>query len=172
MHEIKHPTTLNPQLLDLLFAHKGSVSTIFSDVLGLLNLDHIAIAYLNHKQQLTIFSSTPSLEFNLFNSPLWRLDKTYRPSWYTSCGQASWQELYTRSHYDQLYHVKQNIPGYHRTISFAVKQEENYLVYSFASHSQQPITKEIFAQQHEQLLKIGQYCTKGLLPLFGDYGSW
>ncbi len=95
-------TVLHPQHLDMLFAYRSKVSSVFRDVLGLHEISHIAVSHINEKQQLLTLSSTPALEFNLFNSKLWHFDKTYQADWYQRGHQARWESLYSEERYDAL----------------------------------------------------------------------
>lgn len=161
----------HPQFLNTLFSHKSKVFSVFNDVLGLNEINHIALAYINPRQKLLTFSSTPALEFNLFNSSLWRFDKTYTADWYEQCGVASWQALYTQTRYDQLYYVKQARHHYPLALSLASKVGEGYIIYSIASRKNCLPTQEVFAQQYTNFYKIGQYCNNALLSLVVDCDS-
>ena len=156
----------HPLLLDLLFAYKRKVGQVFSDVLGLYDMSHIAISHINQQQELLILSSTPALEFNLFNTNLWRFDKTYQANWHRLATQAAWQSLYQPEYYEELYYVKQAKHHYPLGISLALKITDGYLVYSIASHKSCQRTRDIFANEYAHFYKIGEYCSNTLLPLF------
>ena len=81
----------HPQLLEALFVYRSRVSAAFRDVLGIHEIDHIALNQISSTQKILTFSSTPALEFNLFKSNLWRYDKTYQPGWFSKCIQSDWQ---------------------------------------------------------------------------------
>ncbi len=156
----------HPHFLDMLFSHKSNVSAVFNDVLGLHEIDHIAISCINEQQELSTFSSTPALEFNLFKSSLWRFDRTYQDDWYQLCSSATWEALYSQSRYDELYYIKQIKHHYPLGLSLAAKLDGNYFIYSMASHRNCGLIRELFAEQNESFYKIGEYCTKALMPLF------
>ena len=158
----------HPHLEDILFTFRNKVSRIYREVLGLFEVNHIAISHINEKQELSIFSSTPALEYNLFKSGLWRFDKTYQPPWFTLCTQATWQSLYEEDRYDELYYIKQAKYRYPIGISLAAKLTDAYVIYSFASNKTCDHTQNIFKENHDDLYKIGQYCTNMVLPLFHD----
>lgn len=159
-------TVPHPRHLDMLFAHRSKVASVFRDVLGLHEISHIAIAYVNNRQELLTFSSTPALEFNLFNSKLWRFDKTYHADWYQLGAQAHWETLYAQARYDELYYIKQLRHRYPLGLSLAAKLVDSHVIYSIASHKECQHTKDLFTYQHENFYKIGQYCANTLLPLF------
>ena len=161
----------HPHLLEMLFSHKSKVNHVFKDVLGLHNISHIAISYIDPNHELLTFSSTPSLEFNLFSSELWRFDKTYQPSWYNQCTTSPWQSLYLPDRYDELYYVKQMKHHYPIGLSLAVKLAGSHVVYSIASHNDCQQTQALFRNQHEHFHRIGEYCSNALLPLLKDNPS-
>ena len=166
MNMINKDIVLHPLVLEILFSHQDNVSSVFKDVLGLYEIDHIALAHIDNNQELLSFSSTPSLEFNLFSGNLWRFDKTYQASWYGLCGPSSWQSLYMPEHFDELYYLKQIKHQYPLGLSFAIKSTDGHIICSLASHKECQPTRDLFATQQEHFVKIAQYCSKLLLPLF------
>ncbi|MCL9685170.1 hypothetical protein [Legionella maioricensis] len=156
----------HPQFLELLFAFKSKVSTVFRDILGIHEIHHMALTRINTNNQILTFSSTPSMEFNLFNSSLWRYDLSYNPLWFNLCSQAPWQTLYNPTRYDELYYLKQIKHGFPIGLALAAKIDEHCVIYSLASHKSCPHTRELFSTQQEEFYQIGQYCSNMLNPLF------
>ena len=156
----------HPQLLELLFAFKGKVSNVFRDVLGLHEIHHIALTHINNNQELITFSSTPSLEYNLFSGQLWRYDLSYSPQWYHLCTQAYWPALYHPNRYDELYYLKQIKHAFPLGLSLAATLNEKQVIFSLASHKSCLATQEVFTNQRDDFYKIGQYCSNMLNPLF------
>lgn len=154
------------QLLKLLFAFKNKVGAVFKDILGIHEINHIAITRVGIEQEIVIFSSTPALEFNLFNSELWHYDQTYHPAWFRSGVQTSWQSLYSPARYDELYYLKQIKHHYPIGSSLAIRQDNVSYIYSLASKQSCPQTQEIFTNQSDDFRKIGLYCTNQLQDLF------
>ncbi|HAZ7572459.1 hypothetical protein OQJ02_13565 [Legionella sp. PATHC032] len=160
------------QLLESLFAFKSKVSKVFRDVLGIHDIHHIALTRINKHNQLLTLSSTPAMEFNLFNSFLWQYDLTYNPKWFKLCTQNDWHSLYNIKHYDELYYLKQIKHGFPIGLSLATKMNENYVIYSIASHKSCAFTREVFSTHQEDFYKIGQYCSNLLHPLFSYYEDY
>ncbi len=158
--------TLHPRFLDALFAYKNQAMNIFRDVLGLYDIHYLAVARIDQQGQLLSFSSTPVMEFNLFNSALWRYDLCYRPQWFTQCTQASWMTLYETARYDELYFLKQVKHAYRTTRCLAARIGNEAFIYALASQYESPELEERFVRQVDELYKIGQYCTNLLLPYF------
>lgn len=158
--------TPHPNFLEALFAYKNQTNRVFNDILGLNGIDHIAISQIDNNHQLLTLSSTPSLEFNLFNSYLWRFDKTYQASWCNLCTTAAWQSLYVKKYYNDLYYQKQIKYGYFMGLSIAIKIQNDLLLYSIASHKNDLATKKQFNNQRDNFYKIGAYCYQTLRHLF------
>jgi hypothetical protein len=158
--------TLHPHALKSLFAYQGNVKNIFKDVLDLHNINHIAITQIDNNRQLLTFSSTPSLEFNLFDSSLWQFDQTYQAPWYECCGSSFWPSLYMPTHYEELYCIKQAEHQYLIGRSLAVKLIDSYVIYSFATQKSDEATYNFFTHGDETFHKIGEYCLNLLMPIF------
>lgn len=168
MENLPNNLAPHPQFLEILFAFKSKVSAVFKEILGLHEMHHLALTRINKNNQLLTFSSTPAMEFNLFSSPLWRYDKTYHPRWFHLCTQSPWQRLYNQTRYDELYYLKQIRHAFPLGLSLASQKEDQFVIYSLASHKSCPHTQELFFTQQEDFYKIGQYCYDRLTPLF-DY---
>lgn len=158
----------HPQLLDLLFAFKGSVSQVFKEVIGVHDIAHFALARVNQNNELITLSSTPAMEFNLFNRGLWRYDRNYDPQWFKQGGQASWQQLYHPQRYDELYYLKQIKHGYATGMSFAQKLGESHLIYSIASQQSCAKTQEFFMTEQDEIFRMGQHCANQFTPIFAE----
>ena len=169
MENSRNDLVPHPKFLEVLFAFKSKVSTVFRDVLGIHEIHHISLTHISKNNQLIALSSTPAMEFNLFNSPLWRYDQAYNPKWFTLCTQAYWQTLYNQARYDELYYLKQIKHSFPIGLSLAAKINDNFVIYSLASHKSCSHTRELFSTQQEDFYKIGQYCSNMLSPLFNHY---
>ncbi len=157
--------TLHPHFLELLFAHKSKASAVFKDILGLHEISHFSISHIDNQGEMLTLSSTPSLEYNLFNSDLWRFDQTYHHTWYELCTSSPWQALYTPERYDELYYLKQAQTNYPIGLSMAVNKMDGYIIYSIAANSECPMTQDRFDNHHDDFYRIGTYCSNELLPL-------
>jgi hypothetical protein len=159
----------HPHYLEILFAFKSKVSSVFRDVLGIHEINHISLTRINKNNELLTLSSTPAMEFNLFSSPLWRHDLSYSFKWVHLCTQSYWQALYDRERYDELYYLKQIKHSFPIGLSIAAKIDDDFVIYSLASHKSGHQIQELFSNHQEDFYKIGQYCTSRLNPLFNQY---
>jgi hypothetical protein len=172
MNPVIQNTSPHPDFLDLLFTYNKRTHTVFKDVMGLYNIDHIALSYINRSNQLIAFSSTPSLEFNLFSKALWLFDKTYQTEWYRLCNSATWPSLYAENHFDELYYQKQIRHHYPTGVSLAIKSNETYIIYSIASHKDDPETQNQFDHHQHDFYKIGEYCSNSLHHLMLSHADY
>ena len=153
----------------ILFADKRKVSLIFSDVLGIYDLDHISIGLLDTSNHLLTFSSTPALEFNLFHKKLWRYDQTYYFSWVTKGIYETWQNLYESEYFDELYYnkqVKHNLPI---AYSMAGKIGTRHAIYSIGTKKNTQKSRDFFMSESALFYKMGLYCAQSLKSLFIQY---
>ena len=165
MEQVNKELTLHPQVLDRLFSYKKRAKLVFDDVLGVHEIDHIALTYIDSKSHITSLSSTPALEFNLFSSGLWRFDKTYQNDWISLCHANSWQQLYEAERYDELYYCKQIKHRYPTGLSIAAQHHDSFIICSVASKKDCQHTQDIFATEHKNFGDISRYCTNQLAEL-------
>lgn len=158
--------TPHPAFLDFLFAFKKKTSSVFRDILGIHDLAHLAITQVSTGNHLLTLSSTPSLEFNLFSSPLWHYDRSYDPAWFSSPIPCYWHQLYHPERYDELYYLKQIKHQYALGLSLATALADKKIIYSLAIQHDTPQARELFSCMHDDFYKIGQYCFNLLEPLF------
>src|SRR5215217_3841809 len=88
------PIRLHPKASDFLFMHYHLVKKIFRDVLGLIEIDYIGIAFINPKNELFFLSSHPSIEFNLIASDLWSVDTCLQEPFIKQNKPILWDNLY------------------------------------------------------------------------------
>ncbi len=154
-------------LLELLFAHKKRVSAVFKDILGLHEIDYIAITHIDNHQQLSILSSTPALEYNLFTRHLWQYDATYKPEWFMQDKPAtSWADLYEPERFDELYYLKQVKFRLPIGVSLSSTFENHRIIYSMASKKSCTYTQAQFADHSDNFRNIGLYCYRQLRDIF------
>lgn len=157
----------HPELLDILFRYKSSVSLIFNDVLGIHGLDHISMTSITKKHEILILSSTPSMEFTLFNNNLWKFDRTYQPDWFQRCQKDEWPTLYHRSRFEELFYVKQFKTHYSLGYSFSQLIDSKYFICSMGFKLGKK--EDILIHYEKDLLKIAKYCSKRLFPYLAEY---
>ena len=157
---------LHPHFFDILFSSKLKTQKVFKDVLGLYNIHHIAINNITNCQQLVSLSSTPALEFNLFQSQLWHFDQTFDSDWFSQEKAEKWQKLYDSKHYDELYYLKQAKTNLPTAYSVSIKKDDDFYIYSLASHQEEK--DEEFLENLAVYTKIGQYCASLLSGLLED----
>ena len=163
------PVTPHPQFLDLLFTFRSKVFSVYREIMGIHEISHIAVNYITNDQKLICLSSTPSIEFNLFSSPLWHFDRSYHPQWYLKKETALWQDLYHPERFDELYYLKQIKPRLSFGVTIGAEHQGRSLILSMATSKSCETTRELFEHKHDDFQKIGLYCFNQLKPLFNPY---
>lgn len=151
-----HP---HPRLSEFLFACKRASNRVFYDILGLHDIDHLAITWVTEQHQLIILSSTPALEFNLFQSEQWRFDRTYSLDWMAKRSLDNWHNLYHPACYQALHYIKQVKTHYRHGCSQATLIDNQTVVFSYAR-----ITDQVISGIGQDLYKMGLYCAQLLQP--------
>lgn len=157
--------TLHPQAKTFLFKHYRPLTRIFNDVLGHLEIDYIGIALLNSKNELLFLSSRPSIECNLIEKDLWRLDKSLSQDFFSQGKAQLWDSLYQEEWQKSLYYYKKESPNFSMGISVPGTFEEYQVVYSFALKANNEIIKNRIIQKIDTLMSMGRFCLQKIISV-------
>jgi hypothetical protein len=157
--------TLHPQAHDILFRHFRTLIRIFNDVLGLLEIDYMAIAVLNSQNELLFLSSRPSIECNLVEQNLWPFDGSFQYDFFIQSQARLWEDLYPDEWRKPLHHYKQASQRFSMGISVPAIFENYRVVYSFALKSNDTTIKNKIINNIETLSNMGKFCLQKILKV-------
>jgi hypothetical protein len=169
MESTKPTCTLNPDAHKLIFEHARASHTVFSDVIGLHDIDHISLTTISRQYELTCMSYRPIIEFNLMETGLWLFDGSYHPDFFKTRQYKLWTDLYDPNKYTELMQVKQHTKHMRAGLSTTVSYNNCILLLSFATQSKHPEAGQRLLEAHPDLVKIGRYCFQKISHLFLPY---
>jgi len=157
---------LHDDLLDILFKHKKDISLKLSDIRGMFNIDHVSINILNSRNELIIFSSTPSVEFNLIMNGLWKYDRSFLPTFLEDRSLFWWENAYMDGNKKIIKQIKEEMHGY--TLGFGLTQKIDTLnlIYSYATRSKEKNLKDYYISHKNDLLLVGDYAFRLLRDIY------
>lgn len=169
MDSIKSECTINPLASTLIFQHKNEARRVFSDVIGLHDIDHIALTTISPQQELTFLSYRPSIEYDLITSNLWTYDRSYHPDFFQQKQGKLWTDLYHKDKYAELMHIKQQSKHLSTGLSTALSYKHCKLLLSFATKSKHMEAEQRLLEAHAELVQMGRYCFQALSHIFMPY---
>lgn len=173
---------LHHNITDILFNHKKEILNKFLDIKGLHFIDHIAIILINPKNEIIVFSSTPSVEYNLLIKELWRYDMTFNPSLFSDGDLFWWHDSYHREFMLDIRQMKEYLHKFTLGVNLVKKTENFNFVYSFATRNKDIDMSEYYLDVKDDLFRIGnygynlirdiysRYCTPLLVPVLNEQG--
>lgn len=164
-------STLSINNIDLLFGHKKEISRKFSDILGLHLISHLSILLLNPNNEVSVISSTPSVEYNLIESGLWLSDQSFSASNFTDGYFTSWRNFYHHSNATRLILEKEDAHGFTYGSNLIRHIDNHCLVYSFATRSIIKDAETYYRKIQEDLLQIGNYAYNSIRYIFNTYNT-
>ena len=152
----------HPDILQILFAHRKCITKIFTDIIGFYDIDYISITIVNPSKEAIIFSSIPSIEYNLINKNLWERD--YLNLMGKNKNDIIWwnEDLVI----DDIKKKKNNF-----TLGMStIKVINNFSIcYSFATRSKTAELKSYYSLNIDGLNNIGDYCYKSIRSIYLYY---
>lgn len=155
------PITLHPNAGSFLFKHYVTVSRIFSNVLGQLEIDYLSIAFINTNNQLFFFSSNPSVQQNLIEQNACLAHGAYQPHFINQKQPKLWNELDHGIHADCIKKFKQ-AHGLLTGITIPAEFDNYKVVFSFGFKNARSFTQKKTPLHCKQLLTLGKYCLREL----------
>jgi len=160
---------MHPKILTILFNHKNEILRKLTDLRGLHYLDHISILLVNSHREIIILSITPSVEFNLIAQDLWQFDRSFDPAQFSTGQLLFWDNSYTSEYYYQLKYLKEIKHNFSLGFNVLRKIEGFYLIYSFATRSDDLNLKNYYQSIATDLYSLGDYGYKELRGLYEQY---
>jgi len=142
-----------------------------SNIIGIHHIDYVSYSIITPRNQLVIFSSTPSVEHNLIHLNLLSMDNMYNPILHTDGRLCWWNEAYTPSAATSLRKVKEIDHGYTHGFGFGRHIQDIKMTYSFATRADISDAKLFYLRHHADLIKLGDYGLKQLAQITGQYLS-
>ena len=162
-------TCIHPNIFDILFKHKSEISRKLSDLKGLYFIDHVALSFINPEREMVIFSTTPSVEFNLLAQGLWQFDKSFNPNSYRDQEILFWDKAYSHGYHHEIKRIKET--QHHFSLGFNVMRHINqfHFIYSFATRHTESDLHDYYQGLIPALLALGDYGYKQLQPIYQQY---
>lgn len=161
-------TSLHGDMLEVLFKYKNKIYNRFDDVRGTFLIDHLAINVINSNKQVLIFSTTPSVEYNLISQDLWKYDRSFSASYQSSNKFYSWEKAYAKKYFDELRLIKQINHGFSYGFNLSKKIGSCQFVYSFATRCQKPNLLEYYNGHISELFAIGNYSYNAIREIYEE----
>jgi hypothetical protein len=157
---------LHEDILEVLFKYKEKICNKFYDIRGTFLIDHLAINIIDPNSKVIIFSTTPSIEYNLISQGLWKYDRSFSISYQTENRFYSWEKAYEEKQFEKLKLTKQLNHGFTCGFNLSTKIESFQFIYSFATRHQKPDLIEYYRGYINELFAIGNYVFKAINGIY------
>jgi hypothetical protein len=160
----KQAITLHPEVIEILFENRPYVKKVFSNLRGLHGITHMAMACIDPSDELMVFSSTPTIEYNLIHQNLWVHDHAFVPEAELKNALLWWDYPH-----DKLEKIK--LKHHHLTVGMTICRPigDFRLVYSFATDEKYKNLRQYYTENLFGLIDMGDYFYKSLRERYNVY---
>jgi len=151
---------LHEDIFEILFKYKKIICNKFDDIRGTLLIDHLSINIINPNNKIVIFSTTPSVEYNLLTHNLWKHDQGFSISHQINNRFYSWDTAYKKEYFNELKLTKQLKHGFTFGFNLSKMINEFQFIYSFATRHPNSELMDYYRQYINELFSIGNYIYK------------
>jgi hypothetical protein len=166
--EKKNKSTLHQNILDILFENRSFLRNVLKTINGLHEIHHFSATIIDPTNKTIIFSTTPSIEYNLISQNLWDLDQAFYHESLTE-NYIRWWDNITSVEYEKIKSIKltNNCYSFGMTINRHVT--DFTIMYSFATKSLEKNLREYYSLNLNNLIDIGDYCYKSIRTIYLQY---
>lgn len=162
---------MHPNILEILFKHKNEIFRKLSDLRGLYYIDHVSITLIDPDHEITIFSITPSVEFNLIVQGLWHFDRSFNPAHYAPGKLLFWDKAYLNGYQNDLKYIKETQHDFSLGFNLLRKVDNFNLIYSFATRKTGIDLKKYYQSMICDLYSFGDYGYRQLRDIYDQYSD-
>lgn len=155
---------LHSEIVKILFENKRFIKNIFSNLKGLYGITHLGMVCIDPSQELVAFSTTPNIEYNLFNQKLWLEDHCFNLDCFYKNSSLWWD-------YQNEKIEKIKLKNNGLTIGMAIYRPINNFdfIYSFATNEKIEGLHQFYSDNLLNLIDVGDYFYKSLRELYSNY---
>lgn len=157
--------TLHPGARDFLFKHYRTLRRVFGDVLGLLEIDYLAMTLITPQNELLFLSSQPAIECNLIENNLWQTDPCYSEAFFEKNTFQFWEDIYHKVVNKQLLHYRQTVYEFNQGLSLPDTFSHYRVVYTFALKTTDINARHEIESNIDKLMNMGRYCLQNILQI-------
>lgn len=161
--------SLHEDILEILIKSKENICNQFDNIRGTFLIDHLAINIIDPNNEILIFSSTPSVEYNVLAQGLWKYDKTFSVRYQKDNRFYCWEDAYEREYFEDIKNIKEKKHGFTFGFNLAKEIESFQLIYSYATRYQKPKPLEYYKMYMNELYAIGDYNYKSIRKIYEQY---
>lgn len=163
-----HSVNLHPDVLTILFEHRRYIKTIFLNIRGLYEVDHLALTLIDPEGTIIVFSSTPNIEYNLIHQNLWKQDTCFS----LHDGQANTLCRWSFDAQEQdIKKIKLQNNKFNFGFTIPREVEQFKLLYSYATRSKNNDLHAYYEANIFGLMDLGDYFYKSTRDLYCEYCS-
>ena len=162
--EKNRPVHLHHHILDILFENRSFLRKILQTINGLHEINHFSITLIDPTKKAIIFSTTPSMEYNLITEEMWAIDHGAIHASLENDSIAWWA-----SDHQKINSIKLTHNGYSLGMTMSRYAERFTILYSFATKNRGNDLQTYYRSNIHRLIDIGDYCYKLIRDLYLNY---
>jgi hypothetical protein len=160
---------LHEDTVEILFKYKEKLCHKFDDIRGTFLIDHLAIHIIDPNNRIIMFSTTPSVEYNLIANDLWKHDRGFSVNYQIENRFYSWEKAYEKEYFEELKSIKQMNHQFSFGFNLSKKIESFQFIYSFATRHKNCEFLEYYCRYINELFAIGDYGYKAISNICEQY---
>ncbi len=160
---------LHKDILTISFRHRYQISKTFNELLGINGIDHFSLDLVRPDSEMVFFSGTPSHGYEICKQGYGSYDGIISPEYYENFEFYWWKDAYHKAYADKIAAIREGVLGLKHGFMLVRKWNDFYLIYSFATKSDDPHFQSVVINNINQFLRMGDYAYTEMREIYTDY---
>lgn len=160
---------LHTDVLNISFAHRHQIKTVFSDILGLEGIEHFSLDLVNPQGEMLFFSGTPQHAFEICKRGLAKYDGIISPNYYQNYEFYWWNDAIHKAYADKIKAIREGYLGLRHGFMLVRKWNNFYLIYSFATRKANTHFQSQVINKINTYLQMGDYAYLQMRDTYANY---
>lgn len=166
---IHKPPRLHKDVLLMSFENQWLIRKIYSEIIGLNEIDHFSINIVDPHGEMSIISYSPSIIYKIFKDGTYLYNGSISPTYYEKLDFYTWDQCYDRRFFNDVKNSLQTKNGIDTGIVMIHRAFNFHVLFSFASKRRYG---DLFADSTEnskKFLNMGFHCLDLIKDIYIQY---
>ena len=163
------PPRLHKDALLMSFENQWRIRKIYTEIIGLNEIDHLSINIVDPNGEMSIISYNPSIVYKIFKDGTYLYNGTISPTYYENLDFYTWDQCFDKRFYNEVKNSLQIKNGIDTGIAMIHREFNFHILFSFASKRKNGDMLADAIENNQQFLKMGFHCLESIKDIYSQY---
>lgn len=159
---------LHKDVLTISYKHRFEIRKVFREVLGIHDIDHFSLDLVNPQGEMVFLSANPSHGYEICARGYGIFYGATSPEYYENYEFYWWKDVKHRAFSHEINHIHDK-HGFRHGFMLVRQWNDFYLIYSFATRSEDPHFPSLIINKLNELFGLGDFIYNEMRDTYTEY---